>query len=147
MHLYFLRAFVCLTCVAAALPAQTPVSAVRAAPPKVNARNLYNRVIAVVPMIGSGTMADPRRPKYAPWPPPKGQASTDIIGYSQIASDDGKSVIVEFVARDRAAFQAILADKSITVFEKGKDSKGDVENALRKFKADFSLDKYSMAVQ
>src|SRR5436190_18571722 len=34
----------------------------------VDSRNLYERVWAVVPMIGSGTYHDPKRPLYAPLP-------------------------------------------------------------------------------
>jgi hypothetical protein len=34
----------------------------------VDPRNTYDRVFCVVPMIGSGTAADPRRPQYAPAP-------------------------------------------------------------------------------
>src|ERR1700691_4465124 len=82
----------------------------------VDPRNTYHRVICVVPMIGSGTAADPKRPLYAPAPGialPNG-----IIGFTQVPSDDGKSAIVEFVARNRSAFHAILADSSITVYEK-----------------------------
>ncbi len=48
---------------------------------------------------------------------------------------------MEFVARDRKAFQAILNDKTIKVFEKGKDKKDDVERELKKFKKDFDLSK------
>src|SRR5690349_24951539 len=36
---------------------------------RVDPRNTYNRIICVVPLTGSGTPADPRRPKYTPWPP------------------------------------------------------------------------------
>lgn len=116
---------------------------------KVDPHNTYSRIIAVVPILGSGTKADPRRPKYAPWPPvnPSAVARNNIIGFSHITTDDGKSAIVEFVARDRSAFQTILADKSITVFEKGKDTQSDIETALQKVKKDFTLNKYSMAVQ
>ena len=35
---------------------------------RVDPKNSYNRVIAVVPLTGSGTPVDPKRPKYAPWP-------------------------------------------------------------------------------
>ena len=85
----------------------------------VDPRNTYHRVICVVPMIGSGTAADPRRPQYAPAP---GSALPDgIIGFTQVPTDDGKFAIVEFVAQDRKAFQAILADSTVTSFEKGVD--------------------------
>jgi hypothetical protein len=107
---------------------------------RVDPRNTYNRVIGVVPIIGSGTPADPKRPKYAPWPP--SQDPNGIIAFTFQHSDDGQSAVFEFVARNRAAFQAIFNDKSVLVFEKGKSVKGDVETALRKHRKDFDLDKF-----
>jgi hypothetical protein len=100
---------------------------------RVDPRNTYYRVIAVVPLsAGSGTPDDPKRPKYAPWPPSRSQ--TGIIAYSQQLSDDGKLALVEFVARDRAAFQAIFNDKTIRFFEKGKSKRQDIETELKKYK-------------
>src|SRR5215472_388171 len=81
---------------------------------RVDPRNTYNRVIAVVPLIGAGTASDPKRPKYAPWPvspDPNG-----ILGFVFQPTDDGKSAIVEFVAQNRSAFSLLLADKTIEIF-------------------------------
>jgi len=81
---------------------------------------MYERVLAVVPMVGSGTLADPIRPAYAPLPttsaitnPVLTAASTPgvtplrqgIIAFSYVMSDDGKLALVEFVAVDRGAFR------------------------------------------
>jgi len=95
-------------------------------------------------MIGKGTPADPRRPQYAPWPPNPHGTRTGIIAFNHQVSDDGKSALVEFIARDRSAFAAILADKSLKVFEKGKDKKADIELELKKYKKDFDLSKFGM---
>jgi hypothetical protein len=110
---------------------------------RVDPRNTNERVIAAVPIVGAGTPKDPKRPQYAPWPPSRGQARTDIISYRFEPSDDGRFALVEFVARDRKAFDAILKDKTIKVFEKGKDKKEDIEKELKKFKKDFDLDKFT----
>src|SRR4051794_2484190 len=96
---------------------------------RVDPRNTYSRVLCVVPIVGKGTTTDPRRPQYAPWPPAPGDSRTAIIAYSHQVSDDGKLALVEFIARDRKAFSAIFADKTVTVFEKGKDKKDDIEKA------------------
>jgi hypothetical protein len=110
---------------------------------RVDPKNTYARVICVVPMVGAGTAADPKRPQYAPWPPLPPDAQTGIIAYSQQMSDDGKLALVEFVARNRSAFQAILNDKTIAaVFEKGKANKATIESALKRYKKDFDLDKF-----
>jgi hypothetical protein len=64
----------------------------------------------------------------------------------QQLSDDGKSALVEFVARDMSAFTAILGDKSIKVFVKGKDKKGDIEAELKKYKKDFDLNRFGLVM-
>lgn len=109
---------------------------------RVDPRNTYTRVICVVPLVGKGTPADPRRPQYAPWPPAAVPSRTGIIAWSHQLSDDKKYALVEFVARDRSAFQAILNDSQITVFEKGKDKKDDIEKELKKYKQDFDFTKF-----
>ena len=97
---------------------------------RVDPRNIYHRLIVVVPLVGQGTQADPKRPQYAPAPTaPKATSSAPgavasasaptILAYMHTLSDDGKYAITEFVAQDMAAFQSILSDKSLTVFVKG----------------------------
>ena len=110
----------------------------------VDPRNTYHRVIAVVPMIGTGTVADPHRPKYAPT---QGNAAPDgITGFTQTPTDDGKSVIVEFVARKRSALLPILSDTTITSFEKGVQSGPAIETALQKLKKGFSLVQFEVVM-
>ena len=95
-------------------------------------------------LVGSGTAADPKRPKYAPAP---GSALPNgIIGFTQVPSDDGKSAIVEFVARNRSAFQAIFADTTITVYEKGTQSATAIEAALQAVKKGFSLVQFEVVM-
>lgn len=95
---------------------------------KVDPQNLYERVLAVVPVVGTGSAADPKRPKYAPAPGQMSAArSGGIIGFTQVLSDDGKFALVEFVARDRAALSAVLGDAAVKKFEKGRDKREDAE--------------------
>ena len=100
--------------------------------------NLHERLIAIVPMVGSGTLNDPKRPLFAPLTPdPKG-----ILSYSYELTDDKKFAIVEFVALNSKAFAPILADKRVQkTFQKDKDKRDDMEKELKKQKADFDLDK------
>ena len=114
---------------------------------KVDPRNSYNRVICVVPLVGSGTATDPKRPMYAPETtatPAARQAG--IIAYSQQVSDDGKFALVEFVARDRSAFAAILADKSIKAFIRGEAKRSDIEAELKKYKSSFDFEKFGLVM-
>lgn len=121
----------------------------------VDRSNLYERIWAIVPLIGTGTADDPIRPAYIPAPPPSDSQRTDtppstdgIIGFTMQLTDDGKSAIVQFVARDRSAFKDILADKSVDVkvFEKGKAQKDDINQEFRKVKKDFDIDQMGVAL-
>ena len=103
-----------------------------------------------MPLQGAGTMADPKRPMFVSAGTRSAvpalattklsvQSKTDVLAYSWHVSDDGKSAIVQFVARDQAAFSEILNSKDarVQVFQKGKSKKDDMEAALKKVKKDF----------
>lgn len=113
---------------------------------RVDPKMTYQRVICVVPMVGQGTADDPRRPMYAPWPPAPNPGRTGIIGFGFQVSDDGQYALVEFVARDRAAFSEILNDKQLKAFEKGKDKKDDIEKELKKYKKDFDIEHFGVVM-
>ena len=133
------------------------VCALAPAQRRVDSRNLYERVLAVVPMVGSGTLSDPIRPAYTPLPSATSAiatpASTDatsangviplrqgILAYSYVASDNGKFALVEFVAADRAAFKDLLADTTVKAFLKGRDGLDVAIAEFIKHKANFTLD-------
>ncbi len=101
----------------------------------------YERLLLSVPMIGTGSYTDPRRPLYVP---ARLQPSrSGIIGFHFDPTDDGKRAIFELVATDRAAFQSILAEKrpDVKIFEPGKIRKAEAELEIRKEKKDFDIDK------
>ncbi len=113
----------------------------------VDPQNTHARILAVVPLVGTGKKGDPIRPDYAPAQgsqiDPKG-----IIGYTMQMADDHKHALVEFVARDRSAFKQIMADtrSDVKVFEKGKAKRADIEAEFRKWKKDFDLDQVRVTV-
>jgi hypothetical protein len=125
--------------------------------PRPDPAGIYERIICVVPMIGSGTYHDPRRPQFAPAESSVALAGNTpgfaeapaIVAFHSVPSDDGLFAIVEFVARDRAAFKPILAanPSAVKVFERGKASKDDLLKELRKFKKDFTLESLQAGVQ
>ena len=107
---------------------------------QVDSRNLHERIIAVVPLTGAGTYADPRRPIFAP-AASETRNGASIIEYQWTPSDDGKYAVVEFVARDRKALAAIVKDsRTLKAFEKGKDKKDDIERELKIYRKDFTLE-------
>ena len=114
---------------------------------RVDPKNTYVRIICVVPITGTGTAADPRRPQYAPAVAAAPNLATPgIIGFMHQTSDDGKFALVEYVAKSQAAFAPILSDKQIKVFVKGKDKKSDIEAELKKYKKDFDLNKFGLVM-
>jgi hypothetical protein len=116
---------------------------------KVDMRNTHERLYLAVPIVGSGTPDDPRRPLYVPAPVAGAPPARDgIIAFAFQESDDGKSALVQLVARDRAAFNAIFEDNraDVKLFEKGKDSRSDIETEFRKYKKNFDLDTLSVSV-
>jgi hypothetical protein len=133
------RAIFPLLILCIALPAQRSVSP----------RNIYHRVIGVLPLAGSGTAADPIRPKYAPAGRPSGAPGTGIIAYAFELSDDGRYAIAELVAVDRTVLLPVLADHSngVLVFEKGRVGGSQIEAAIRQYRKDFSLQKFGVAIQ
>ena len=113
---------------------------------RVDARNMYERVLVIVPFTGAGTMADPKRPMYAP-----AQidpiSRTGIIAYQCLTSDDGKLALCEFVAKDRSAFKSLLADHSIKAFLKGRDRIADAIAAFKALRKDFDPAHFGVRVQ
>jgi len=97
-----------------------------------------------VPLVGGGAATDPKRPEYAPWP--ASQDPNGIIAFYFEPTDDGRSAVVEFVARNRTAFQALFNDNRITLFEKGKASTATINAAIQQVRRDFSVDQFGMVM-
>jgi hypothetical protein len=150
---------VCLYAIAAPVYGQPPVSP----------RNSYERILVVLPLIGSGTAADPVRPSSIPAP---GSATPNILnitvsapvsampvasgpsypqnlilGYTWVASDDGKFALTEIVMRDRSAFPAIQALPGVTAFIKGVNKLADIQTAFQQYKKNFDPTKFGVWVR
>jgi hypothetical protein len=121
--------------------AAKPLNSRRLAP-----ENAYTRVYCIVPMVGSGTMADPRRPMFVP-PPPTAAAPLDrtgIIAFQFQESDDGNFALAEFVSVARTGLGVVLTstNPSVVFFERGKHTRQQIETAFQKYKKNFSFDKF-----
>ena len=124
---------------------------------KPDPRNAGERLVAVVPMVGRGTLADPIRPLFTPVPPtgrqiPIGQDGRlielpEILGFRYELSDDKKTALLEIIGRDDVALKEIRESRrsDVKVFELGKATKGEIENEFRKYKPSFSADKFGVA--
>lgn len=110
---------------------------------RVDALLSHERLLCIVPMVGTGKADDPRRPAFAPKPGEADpQSKTAILGFTYRLSDDGQWALVEFVARDRAAFRNILADTRSKAFVRGRVSRAQVETEFRKLRKDFDLNTF-----
>ena len=124
---------------------------------KVDLGSSHERIIAIVPMIGAGTWADPKRPMFAPTASQIGRDKSGILGYYHEPTDDGKSAIVVLVAQDRSAFKTLLASAktsaAIQVFDPVMFSSHvpasavqAAQNALTAVKKDFDWKRFAVRV-
>jgi hypothetical protein len=103
------------------------------------------RIIAVVPLVGSGTPGDPQRPMFAPKPSETVAAlaqgkAPQFVSYHYVITDDGTAAIVEFVAASRAAFRPLFdASKAgaITAYDPHVISRDALVLQLQQRKASF----------
>ncbi|MFN7921462.1 MAG: hypothetical protein U0Q16_15275 [Bryobacteraceae bacterium] len=111
------------------------------AQPPVSPENLHERVIAVVPMIGTGKPDDPRRPLFAPT---ASAPSPGILGFSCQPADDANIAICEFIARDRKSLDPLLkANRAdVKTFIRGVHAKQDIDLQLKAFKRNFDIDAF-----
>ena len=127
---------------------QPTVAAVQSGGNGASAEARYYRMICLVPMTGTGKRNDPVRPEFVP--AAGAAASRDgILAWSAQMTDDRKMAIVHLVATNKKAFDALVNDKrlDIRVFEVGKHGKDTIETELKKYKKDFSLEKFRVVAR
>lgn len=118
---------------------------------QVDPGQMYNRIYAIVPMVGSGTLSDPKRPMFAP-APSQAQPSavhTGVIGFQMWPSDDGNWALVEFVGATPADLQSIVgaASATVQVFPRGKFTQAQIEAAFQQYKKGFKFEWFTARAQ
>jgi hypothetical protein len=119
---------------------------------RVSPGHQHERIRCVVPMVGSGTYDDPRRPAFvSPQadhsaeslnPSDESNGKAHLLSYSYLLSDDGQFALVEFVALDKSAFNDIKAQavrQGFRVFEDGKQRNSEILREFRKYKKDYDF--------
>ncbi len=106
----------------------------------------YFRLIALVPLTGSGMRGDPIRPQYVP---KAGDAPSrdGIIAWASVLTDDGTKAIIHLAAANHHAFDAILADPNVMAFEPGKAEPASIATALQQYRQNFTLDSLKVVAQ
>lgn len=111
------------------------------APRHVDAGFMYQRVYARVPMIGTGTGTDPRRPMFAPVLGASAVAHSGILSFQMQLSDDGQYALCEFVGATLKDLNTIISstDPNVKVFIRGKDSPADILAEFQKYSKNFTF--------
>ena len=130
-------------------------------PPQADPRLVGERVILVVPMVGTGSAKDPMRPLYVPTPevrgasdlkvrpalPEKSPKTNDdgVFAWRYEVSTDGKTALLEITGRDQASLAQFKKNQrpDVKVFDVGKATKEEIQTEFRKYKADFDADKFA----
>lgn len=122
---------------------------------RVDLANLYSRAYLIVPMIGSGTWDDPRRPMFAPPPQQMTPGTrTGILAFNQVESDDGKFALIEIVAANKAELASIKgpiqaqlsAVPGFQLFDRSTTSPATVQSAFQAHKKNFDITKFRVVV-
>jgi len=108
---------------------------------QVDPSTMYFRIYAVVPITGSGTAADPKRPMFAPLASDFKSDHSGILGFQMQLSDDKTMALVEIVAANRNVLLSTITSTAagVVIFEQGKASKALIEAEFQKYKAGFTL--------
>ena len=108
----------------------------------VDPRQTHERILAIVPLVGTGRGPDdPKRPLFADTP--------NLLGYHAELSDDGLYALVEFVARTRAALAPISSarDARVQTFSKTDARRDDIVREFQKLKRKFNIDNFGLSVR
>ncbi len=118
---------------------------------KVDSTQLYERVFAILPMVGQGTWDDPKRPMFTPLPSAVNPGDrSGIIAFHHEVSDDGQFALAEIVIAPTGAAAVLAQLRGIThvpgvqIFERGKRS--DIQKAFKAKKKDFDIDRFRVVV-
>ncbi len=114
---------------------------------RVDPFSMYARIYAIVPMIGSGTWDDPKRPMFAPRPQDMTPGSrTGVIAYNHVESDDGNFALVEIVTVDRPHLALITGPittstdhRGLQLFDRSTSSQATVQGAFQALKKNFDI--------
>ena len=121
---------------------------------RVDSSQMYERVYAILPIVGQGTWEDPKRPMFTP--PPSAMTPGDrsgIIAFHHEVSDDGQLALVEIVAADSPRLAAVLAQlqnishlPGVQIFDREKHGRKDIQKAFKVKKKDFDIDRFRVVV-
>jgi hypothetical protein len=120
-----------------------------------DAGRMYERIYAIVPIIGAGTAADPKRPMFIPAPQPRAAGDrTGILAFNSVTSDDGTFALVEIVAATKADLAPVKTQitaqipltAGVQLFDRSSTSPSAVQAAFQPLKKNFDITKFLVVV-
>jgi hypothetical protein len=146
------RTVVPLVCFLASLNTANTASAQQ---PRVDPGSLYSRIYVIVPMIGSGTWNDPKRPMFAPVPQQMTPGNrTGIIAFNHVESDNGNFALIEIVMATRSQLVQLIGQVNtqlagvtgFQLFDRSTTSLATVQTAFQALKKNFDITKFRVVV-
>ena len=122
---------------------------------RVDPGTMYARIYAIVPMTGSGTWDDPKRPMFAPVPSRiTPGVRTGIIAFNHVESDNGSLALIEIVAANRQELAKITsqmnsqlaATPGFQLFDRTTTPLATVQAAFQALKQGFDITKFRVVV-
>ena len=159
-----MRLLFSVVCLCLSIPVITLTTASAQGPGILPTTTSFQRVYAIVPLVGRGTHDDPTRPMFVPaggihaqnqpsiverQQPGFAKPRTGIISYTAIVTDDGRHAIVEFVSMDRQGLREILESRAtgVQVFERGRQPDSAVDTIFKARRRDFDFSKFQNKVR
>jgi hypothetical protein len=104
---------------------------------KVDPTLTHDRIIAIVPIIGSGTARDPKHPMFSDLP--------GLTGFIAELSDDGRFALVEFAVKDRSRLDTLAASGQ-RLARKDSPAKDALLEDFKQYKRTFKPERFGVAI-
>ena len=104
---------------------------------KVDPQLTHERIIAIVPMVGLGTVKNPKHPLFSDL--------DGLTGFTAEISDDGRFALVEFVAKE-SKFLTTIATSGQRQERKDSPNKDAVLEEFKRYKRNFKPERFDPAI-
>ena len=104
---------------------------------KVDPQVTHERIIGIMPIVGTGTIKDPKHPLYSDL--------VGLTGFTAELSDDGRFALVEFVAKDSKVLTA-LVNSGQRLERKDSAAKDALLEEFKRYKRNFKPERFGLAI-
>ena len=104
---------------------------------KVDPQLTHERIIAIVPMVGAGTVKNPKHPLFSD--------QDGLTGFTAEISDDGRFALVEFVAKE-SKFLTAIANSGERQERKDSPNKDALLEEFKRYKRNFKPERFGLTI-